>query len=165
MASALDGLTPKQRIFVESVLSGMSKVAAATAAGYGVPAAKAKVLPKVPAVAAAIEAAQKVTARKVDFDRQRAHELYMEAYRNAETASEQIQAVNAMVKLHGIAEPEQVKHQHTHTHGGEVGMKALPNDELLKLAGLNDDPFVIEGELATPDPVLLEGPDNAGERG
>jgi phage terminase small subunit len=110
-------LTTKERIYVDSRLSGMSQVASAAAAGYADVNRAASKIEARENVQKELVARMQKTAEEVDFGRKEAHDMYMQAYTNADTAMEQIAAVNAMVKLHGIAEPAkvEVKHQHQAT--------------------------------------------------
>ena len=94
-------LTRKQRLYVDARLQGMSQVAAATAAGSTRPKSEAHRFETHEKVQQALVDRMAKVADEVDFSRKEAHDMYMEAYRNAETAMEQIAAVNAMVKLHG----------------------------------------------------------------
>lgn len=84
------------------------------------------------------------TADEVGFGRKDAHDMYMDAYQNAETATEQIAAVNALVKLHGLEAPKQVEVKHNHQVDGEI--RYLPTEELMKLADMRAD-LTLEGEF------------------
>jgi len=137
-SSYLD-LTPKQRIYVDSLLSGLTKTASAAAAGSN----RYEPYEKSEKVREAIVAMTAMGAEEVGFGRREAHDMYMEAYQNAETAMEQIAAVNALVKLHGLEAPKKVEVEHNHTHSGEL--RFVPDDELMKLAGM-DGQLTLEGE-------------------
>lgn len=130
--------TAKQRIYVDCRLEGLSKIASANAAGSPSP-NQFEESEKVQK--ALIERMQK-TADEVDFSRKEAHEMYMDAYRNADTATEQIAAVNAMVKLHGLEKPKVVEHKHANVRPDQL--EHMPLDELMKRAGMED--LVLEGE-------------------
>lgn len=153
-------LTTMQRIYVDSRLSGMNQVSSATAAGATQPKTEAWRLENNDNVKAAmVERMQKV-ADDVDFSRKEAHEMYMEAYRNAETATEQIAAVNAMVKLHGLEKPKVVEHKHDHQHQGQL--EYMPTAELMALAGMHD--LVLEGEfLEIEEPPILGAPEGTDD--
>lgn len=47
--------------------------------------------------------------REISFTRADAHMMYLEAHGKAETATEEIKAVDSMVKLHGLNAPEKVE--------------------------------------------------------
>lgn len=133
-------LTARQRIYVDCLLEGMPKKSAAAAAGGR----DGEQFERSELVQAALVERMQATADKVDFSRKEAHDMYMDAYRCAETATEQIAAVTAMVKLHGLESPKliEIKHDHTH-HTGQI--EYMPTDELMKLAGMTD--LVLEGEF------------------
>ena len=104
---------------------------------------------------AALRQAREVFAEQMAFDRKKAHEMYMDAYRNADNATEQKLVVDSLVKLHGLAEPETKRPQHPHTgaieHKGHI--KHLPENRVLEMANLTpeQDPTVIEGEVVDAD--------------
>jgi phage terminase small subunit len=136
-------LTPKERIYVDSRLSGMTQVASAAAAGWADPQRKANAIEKREHVQRELIARMQKVAEEVDFSRKEAHDMYMQAYTNADTAMEQIAAVNAMVKLHGIAEPAkvEVKHQHQAT----LEFDRMDLKQLMDMADMDD--FTLEGEF------------------
>lgn len=144
LESSLRKLTHQQRIYVESRLSGMNQLAAGAAAGLSVPRVDSYKVEQLPAVQEAMLAAMQVSAEEIGFSRKEAHDLLMQAYWNADTAGEQIAAVREMIKLHGVAAPQQVEVNHKHVHQGELHL--LSNDELMRLADMNDD-LVLEGEF------------------
>lgn len=145
-------LTAKQRIFVDCRLDGMSQVAAAAAAGVS----KAHKMEHNENVQTAMVERMSALAEEVDFSRREAHDMYMQAYTNADTATEQIAAVTAMVKLHGLERPKILKIEHDHIHMGSIEL--MPTDELLRLAGMED--IVLDGEFEDiTDAPKLEAPE------
>lgn len=145
-------LTAKQRTFVDCRLDGMSQVAAAAAAGVS----KAHKMEHNENVQAAMIERMSALAEEVDFSRREAHDMYMQAYTNADTATEQIAAVTAMVKLHGLEKPKILQIEHEHVHSGSLEL--LPTEELLRLAGMED--IVLEGEYEDiTDAPKLEAPE------
>jgi len=146
-------LTAKQRIYVDSWLSGLTKKAAAAAAGG----ADYLNYEKSAKVEAALVDMMKKGAEEVSFGRKEAHDMYMEAYHNAETAMEQVAAVNAMVKLHGLEKPKQVEVQHQHVHSGQI--EHLPTEELMRLANM-EKTLTLEGEYnEVEEKPVLEAPE------
>lgn len=141
-------LSAKKRTYVDCRLEGLSKLASANAAGSR----DGEYLDKDKMVQAALVERMQATADEVDFSRKEAHDMYMDAYRNADTATEQIAAVTAMVKLHGLEKPKIIEHKHDHTHAGKL--EYMNTEELMKLAGMED--LVLEGEFddITEVPVL-----------
>ena len=108
-------------------------------------------------VRAAMIAMVEKSAEEVGFGRKEAHDMYMDAYQNAETATEQIAAVNALVKLHGLEAPKKVEVEHSHTHQGDL--RFMPTEELVKLAGMEGQ-LTLEGEfLEVEEAPQLEPPE------
>jgi hypothetical protein len=69
---------------------------------------------------------------------------------------EQIAAVNAMVKLHGLEKPKELTVKHEHTHTGQI--EHMPTDELIKLAGMQSA-LTLEGEFEEIEEApVLEAP-------
>lgn len=150
-------LTKIERGYVEGRLQGLSQVASAVAAGCKTPRSDANRLEKNPKVQAALVDRMQKIADEVDFSRKEAHDMYMDAYQNADTAMEQIAAVNAMVKLHGLEKPKQFEIKHEHTHSGQI--EHLSTDELIKLAGMQKT-LALEGEYEEVEPKpTLKAPD------
>ena len=140
LPSLLRKITPKERIYVQSRLDGLSQVASASAAGLSP--SNASNLEKKDSIQAALLAAMSDIAEEIGFTRKEAHDMLMQAYMNAATAAEQIQAVKEMINLHGIAAPKVVEHEHTHK--GKVSLERMETEELMKLADMED--LTLEGE-------------------
>lgn len=163
-ASALNELAPKFQIYVKSRLDGMTQIASAQAAGSLHPRQHGTIWEKRPDVQRAMLEVAEGIAEEIGFSRKEAHDMLIDAYRNAETATEQVAAVRELINLHGLAKPKVVEHKHDHQH--TAVLEHMPNDELLKLAdmtdivldaeyevlGDGDGPEVIENEEATDGP-------------
>jgi len=163
LASCFQDLNPKERIYCENRLSGLSKVASATSAGFAGAKKMAYEIEKRPHVMEALVSATQVFADEVGFTRREAHDMLMQAFRAADTAMEQIAAVRELIKLHGVQAPVVVEHEHTHTH--EMKLENMPLKELMQLANQNN--LTLEGEferVADRKVELLEtdGKDAAG---
>jgi len=143
LASCFQELDQKERIYCENRLAGLSKVASAKAGGWKNAAKMAYEIEKRPHVMNAIVAATQVFADEVGFTRREAHDMLMQAFRNADTAMEQIAAVRELIKLHGVQAPLVVEHEHTHTH--EMQLENMPLKELMQLAGSHG--LTLEGEF------------------
>ena len=155
LASCFQELSQKERLYCEARLSGMTQVAAGAAAGIANPKKRANAMEQRPQVQTALIAAMQISADEVGFTRKDAHDMLMSAYYNADTAAEQIAAVRELIKLHGIAAPVVIEHDHTHTH--ELQLEHMPLDELIKLAGEGN--ITLEGEfkrLSDRKPEQLE---------
>ena len=151
LTSSLVKLNPKERIYVESRLAGLSQVASASAAGYAHPRTRGNELEKKPNIQAAIVNAMSQIAEEIGFSRKEAHDMLMNAYMNAATAAEQIMAVKEMISLHGLAVPKKIEVKHE--HGGKVSLERMETQELMKLAGMED--IVLEGEFEVLDDAKL----------
>ena len=68
---------------------------------------------------------------EIAFTKADAHMMYLEAHAKAENASEEIKAVDSMVKLHGLNAPDKVDINITTTEQ----LRELSDEELAKLAG------------------------------
>lgn len=154
LAKYLEPLTQIQRIYTESRLKGMSKVASATAAGITAPHKNAGRIEESAAVKEALRVGRELLATEIMFTRKKAHELLMEAHANSATATEQIFAIREMIKLHGVAAPEvkELRHQVTGKLEHEE-VKRLSDSDLLRLARLPDNkiPQILEGEFSIVD--------------
>lgn len=158
LPKALSKLSPRLRVFVQGRLDGLSKTAAAAAAGSTDPTKTGYDWSQREDVKAALDAAVEDLADEVVFGRQEAHDMLMQAYYNAATASEQIQAVRELVNLHALAKPKVVEHKHEHTHQGQLEL--MTDRELMKLAEMDD--LALEGEYEVVDAdetPALEAPD------
>ncbi len=159
IADILESLTPMQRMYVQARLKGLSKVAAATAAGGVNPKRNAHKFEESENVRAALRTSRELFAQEVAFDRKKAHDMYMDAYHAADTATEMKLCVDSLVKLHGIAAVEVKRLQHEHSgsvdHTGQVQITHLSDSKLIEMARLTpeQDPNIIEGEIVRP---LLE---------
>ena len=147
LASSLAKLNPKERIYVQSRLEGLTQIASAAAAGYAQPRVRGNELEKREHIQAAMLTAMQETAEEVGFTRKEAHDMLMAAYQNAATAAEQIQAVKEMINLHGLAVPKKIEVDHKHS--GAVSLERMETHELMKLADMED--LVLEGEFEVID--------------
>jgi hypothetical protein len=149
-------LTRMERLYVDGRLAGLTQIASAAAAGAAHPRVDGHSMEKKDHVQKALIARIEKVAEEVDFSRKEAHTMYLDAYENAETATEQIAAVNAMVKLHGLEKAKEVVIQHNHNHTGQI--EHMPTAELMKLAGMEEQ-LVLEGEFTeVEEKPLLEPP-------
>ena len=93
IADILEPLTEKQRLYVQARLQGLTKVASAAAAGSPNPKKNAHKFETSEVVKAALRQVREISAQQLEFDRKKAHDMYMDAYRSADTATEQKMAV------------------------------------------------------------------------
>jgi len=163
LASCFLELDQKERIYCENRLAGLSKKASAKAGGWANADKMAYEIEKRPHVMEAIVAATQIFAEEVGFTRREAHDMLMQAFRNADTAMEQIAAVRELIKLHGVQAPVKVEHEHTHTH--EMQLENMPLKELMQLANMRG--LTLEGEFERVadrkvELLEIEGKDAAG---
>lgn len=91
---------------------------------------------------------QAIAAGAIDFTKDDATRLYLEAHAKSATATEEIKAVDSLVKLHGLATPEKVEVQITRRDQ----LEELDDDALIKMSGhdLTLDPSQYS-RVETPD--------------
>jgi len=155
LSPALKALSDQERIFVESMLRGMSMLAAASAAGYKTPASKGPRLAQEPHIAAALEEGRRISAEATGITRAKLNDMLMSAYYNAETAGEQVSAVMALAKLNGLIENKskvEVKHSLEGPPKNEDDLKRLSNEELRRIAHQHPG-AVIEGDFTIVEPA------------
>lgn len=149
LAPAFEGLTDRERIYVEGVLRGLPKKASAQAAGYA-PQEFAR-LEKRPHVVEALEKGRGISIKETGITRQKVTDMLMEAWRNAVNTAEQVMVARELGKLHGLYEAKkvEVKHQLEHVKRAEQ-LRALTIEELERIA-LEGGSLVIDGEFDIVD--------------
>ena len=132
-------LTAQEEMYVQRRTQGINPSAAARAAGYRKPARAVAELAEREDIKLAISYMREmqrqvaVQAGAIEFTKDDATALYLEAHAKSATAMEEIRAVDSLVKLHGLATPEKVEVNITH----RSQMEAMDDEALLKLAGQN----------------------------
>lgn len=142
-----------QRLYVKARLEGLSKSAAAAAAGANPK--NTKQFDESPAVQEALRKGMEAFSAEVMFSRRKAHDMLMEAHANAANTIEQVAAIKELIKLHGVAAPEvkELRHHHSLQGGGPREVRNLSDDELLQLAQLPTEqlPHIIDSEFEEVD--------------
>ena len=133
MGLNINDLTIQQEKLVQLVASGMSVAAAGRAAGYASP-QTAREAAKRPAVAKALEFLREEMRETVNFKKENAHMMYMEAYTSSANATEMKNTVDSLVKLHGLAIPDNSTQVNIHVQGTKQ-LERMTDEDLLKLAG------------------------------
>ena len=133
MGLNINDLTIQQEKLVQLVASGMSVAAAGRAAGYSSP-QTAREAAKRPAVAKALEFLREEMRETVNFKKENAHMMYMEAYTSSANATEMKNTVDSLVKLHGLAIPDNSTQVNIHVQGTKQ-LERMSDEDLLKLAG------------------------------
>lgn len=145
-ATALSGLTDKQRIYVEGRLRGLTKRAAARAAGAEAdPDRGAEQYESHPQVIAALDKARALSAEQTGIDRKRISDMLEQAYHSATNAMEMVAAARELGRLHGVYAPTNVKVDHNHrlTDARSTDdLKRLSTAELMKIAEKRGGDFI-----------------------
>lgn len=145
------GLTAQEESYVQFRVRGLNAVSAARSAGYPAPFKAAEELSERPDIDEKIAFYRELSRQEairagaeIEFTKADATRLYLEAHAKAATATEEIKAVDSLVKLHGLAEPE--KREITITSREQ--METMDDSKLLAIAGqdilLSPDDYVVE---------------------
>jgi len=142
-------LTAQEETYVQRRTQGINPSAAARAANYKYPARAVAELAQREDINLAISYMREmqrqvaVQAGALEFTKDDATALYLEAHAKSATAMEEIRAVDSLVKLHGLATPERV--EINVTNRGQ--METMDDEALLKLAGqdimLSPDSYMV----------------------
>jgi len=130
-------LTMQQEKLVSLISSGMTIAAAGRGAGYSSPQATYEAA-KRPSVAQAIEYFRQEMREEVKFTNQHAHMMYMEAYNSSANATEMKNTTDSLVKLHGLAAPENATQVNISINGTKQ-LERMSDEDLLKIAGKDLD--------------------------
>lgn len=167
LSSALSAMTQKQRLYTEARIAGQRPIAAARAAGISHPDTNAYNYEKHPAIRSAIESSNRITAHRLELQRDDIIEGFMDAVRNAATATELVAAWREIGKLTGAYEPLKVEVEHRVQDMTLNKLQQMSEKQLAELAGMReyaveaDDPLAAEysvlGEaISAPEPVEYE---------
>ena len=158
LAPAFEGLSDRERIYVEGVLRGLPKKASAQAAGYD-PVEFAR-LEKRPQVQKALETGRNISIKETGITREKVTDMLMEAWKNAVSTTEQVMVARELGKLHGLYEAKkvEVKHQLEHVSRADQ-LRTLTVEELERVA-LEGKPLIIDGEFDVMDLPRLDYDDD-----
>lgn len=134
MGLQLGELTVQQEKLVLMISSGMTISASGRAAGYAsydtaLDAAKR------PKVQQAIEYFRNQMREEVHFNHANAHQMYMEAYVASANATEMKNTTDSLVKLHGLAAPENATQVNINLNATTKQLERMTDEELLQIAG------------------------------
>lgn len=130
-------LTSQEEVYVQRRAQGLNPLAAARAANYPQPTKAVAMLAQREDVTTAIAYAREMQRQvaigsgSIDFTKDDATMMYLEAHATSETTADKIRATDSLVKLHGLATPEKREIVIT----SREQMQTLDDAELLKLAG------------------------------
>jgi phage terminase small subunit len=130
-------LTMQQEKLVSLISSGMTVAAAGRGAGYASP-NTAYQASKVPAVQQAIAYFRQEMREEVKYTNKHAHMMYMEAYNSSANATEMKNTTDSLVKLHGLAAPENQPQVNININGTKQ-LERMTDEDLLKIAGKDID--------------------------
>lgn len=133
MGISRGSLSMQQEKLVTLMASGMSTAAAGRGAGYSSPQA-AYAAAKVPNIQKALEYYREEMRETVKFTNQNAHLMYMEAYNASVNATEMKSTTDSLVKLHGLAAPENATQVNININGTKQ-LERMSDEDLLKIAG------------------------------
>lgn len=144
----LKHLTSQEETYVLYRIRGINPKAAARSAGYPVPERAVADLGMREDITRAIAYGREMArqsalnAGALEFTRDDATRLYLEAHAKSATALEEIRAIDSLVKLHGLATPEKVEVSITRRDQ----LQQLDDEKLLEIAGqditLNPEDYV-----------------------
>jgi len=137
MGISRGSLTMQQEKLISLMCSGMTTAAAGRGAGYSCPQA-AYAAAKVPDVQKALEYYRQEMREEVKFSNQNAHMMYMEAYNSSANATEMKNTTDSLVKLHGLAAPENATQVNININGTKQ-LERMSDADLLKIAGKDID--------------------------
>lgn len=130
-------LTMQQEKLVSLICSGMSVAAAGRGAGYATRNAAYEAHQR-PAVQKAIQYFREEMRESVKFTNENAHMMYMEAYNASANATEMKNTTDSLVKLHGLAAPENATQVNININGTKQ-LERMSDEDLLKIAGKDID--------------------------
>ena len=137
MGISRGSLTMQQEKLVSLISSGMTIAAAGRGAGYTSRQA-AHAAAKLPSVQQAIDYFREEMREEVKFTNQNAHMMYMEAYNSSANATEMKNTTDSLVKLHGLAAPENATQVNININGTKQ-LERMTDEDLLKIAGKDLD--------------------------
>ena len=138
-------LTMQQEKLIMLHVSGMSVAAAGRGAGYSCQ-QTAYAAMKTPSVQQAIEFHREEMRETVKFTNQNAHMMYMEAYNASANATEMKNTTDSLVKLHGLAIPDNATQVNININGTKQ-LERMSDEDLLKIAGKDLDYLEPKGEV------------------
>ncbi len=136
-ALGIGRLSIQEELYVQRRTQGLNPTAAARSANYSNPAKAVAELSEREDINTCISYMREmqrqtaIRAGAIEFTKDDATTLYLEAHATSETSAEKIRAVDSLVKLHGLATPEKVDINIT----SRSQMEQMDDEDLLKLAG------------------------------
>lgn len=140
-------LTDGERLYVEARLRGLSLEASARAAGFKNPRSMSVAMEADERVVGALRRGREISSQATGVTRKTIEDMFLEAFRNAANATEQVMAARELGKLHGLYESTKTEVTHRLKQvAAESDLKSLPTEELERLTR-EQSSQVIEGEF------------------
>lgn len=146
----LESIGPKGRLYVEARCRGSVPVVAARMAGFSDPDAKAEELERSDMVRTAIEYAIRAQLHELRITRNDVINGFLDAVRLAESSFEVTAAWREIGKVIGAYAPQKVEISGSVALAKEK-LEKLPDEELAKLAAIDAEFVVLEGEKGAGD--------------
>ena len=143
MEVKLNELSVQEERLILFHLRGMGKAAAGRAAGYADAEHVYKIFKK-PVVQKALVHLRDEFREAIKFDKQQATTMYLEAHRKSVTSTEEKNVVDSLCKLHGLFIPENATQVNINVAFIEQ-LEKLPDSELLKIAGVDNQYLIPKG--------------------
>lgn len=141
---ALESLTAREAIYVDSRCGGTPPFTAAKVAGYSDPSTKSKQLETDSRIRMAVEYTLRCRTHEYEYTRDDILQGFRDAIGCAASAMEMIAGWREIAKLTGAYAPTQVDVQHTHRKE-EIG--AMSDNDLAALAAGSNGEEPIEGDF------------------
>ena len=155
---AHDKLDTQSQRFVMLYCSGMTYAAAGNA--VGIDKSKIQRFANSDKIQHAIRLYRKEQKRAVDFTREDAHAMYMDAFATSDNATEKKNVVDSLVKLHDVAKrPDPVpKNQiNIQINATQEQLKSMSDDELLKIVGMDERTLIpTRDDEDVEDAIILD---------
>ena len=145
-------LTVQEEKFVLLVSSGMSMAAAGRGVGLKHRQDAFK-MAKRPAVETALAFYREEMREQLNFTRENAHMMYMEAYQGSANATEMVKATDSLVKLHALVTPESAPQININLKSEKV-LDSMSDEELLAIVG--KDPLHLTPHSPQQDDITGE---------
>ena len=143
MEVKLNELSVQEERLILFHLRGMGKAAAGRAGGYADAEHVYKIFKK-PVVQKALVHLRDEFREAIKFDKQQATTMYLEAHRKSVTSTEEKNVVDSLCKLHGLFTPENAPQININVAFIEQ-LEKLPDSELLKIAGVDNQYLIPKG--------------------
>jgi predicted solute-binding protein len=154
---AHDKLDTQSQRFVMLYCSGMTYAAAGNA--VGIDKSKIQRFANSDKIQHAIRLYRKEQKRAVDFTREDAHAMYMDAFATSDNATEKKNVVDSLVKLHDVAkrpDPTPRNQVNIQINATQEQLQSMPDDALLRIIGMDEGALTPTREDDVEDAILID---------